>query len=435
MKRLLCLLLLALLLSGCSAAALPDASRPDPDPDTADGADGLSFRLTQTVYDNTARTDDGTALLRCRCTLPRLTLARDDGQPLDDDDPAAQKKLAVCAAFNAEMDALLTQTKATEAELIPLAASDLDFRLQTAAENGENASPFQAYESELDISSSYQTSRLLSFCLIFYSNTGGAHPNTALRTWNFDLATGEFLTYDHFTDDEPAFRAALSGAIMRQIDSLGLQAYYYDDYATYVENLAYTSVYFTDEGITVLFDEYTIGPHAAGTPSFLISYPLIADLLGERGLALLELPQSAFLLADFLSARDLWCLFHGSSLPVDSAVSTVLDDTVYFRVSDPSLSSLDALRALLCTRFSSALADEWLASGPYREIDGTLFSSAVPAAPADDSAQLSLLLSGNGGEVIASFPDEGDAAERRFPFTLEDGRAVFTEFDGYWRFA
>lgn len=451
MKRSLCLLCALCLLTlsaGCAADSVPNENLEN-EGRIAERA--VCFALTQDECTEEITDDDGTLLLYTAWTLPRLTVWDESGTTVDrrDDDvslsPGEQRALTVCETFNDEMDRLLAEKREGAEDLLDMAKSDIAIRKELEA-SGEGFGEFVPYADELRIVSQYQTDTLVSVCVLSCSSSGGAHPNAAYYTWNFDLTSGEFLTYEDFAADEAVFRAAVSDEIMDQIFYRRLSEYYYDDYETYVQNLAYTNVYFDADGMTVLFDEYTIGPHAAGTPSFFISYGILADRLGERGLALLSLPQEAFLLADFYHARELWELFNLCPLKADYSSSVEIDGVFRSRVVAEGVSSLDDLRAMLCEYIDEDLAETWIAEGPYLEPDGVLYTAA--ASRGKDltlgEERLWVELSDGGGEVVAALSrvsynertdtwDIGEETEqRRFPFVLRDGGAVFTAFDAYW---
>lgn len=446
MKRVLCLLCLVTLLAGCAAPSAPEQPGSAEPPLTLPAEQTAEFRLTQDEYTNEVFDDDGTLLLTTSWTLPRLLLTDADGTPIERGSdaaltPGAQRGLAVCDAFNAETAQLLAQRKEFEVDLEDMARSDIALRRELAA-SGEGFGEFIPYVDELSLVHTYQTGTLVSVCTMAYSSTGGAHPNTAFHTWNFDLTSGKFLTYEDIAADESTFRAAVSGEIMRQISAQGLAEEYYDDYATYVENLAYASVYFSEGGMTVLFDEYTMGPHAAGTPTFFVSAGLFADLLSERGLALLALPEEAFLLADFFHARELWACFHTKTLPLDETGTVDADGMRCYRVNYPGVATMSDLRALLCTCLSGDVADAWLAAGPYREVDGVLCCAAERVTGGGEmsgSEEYAVERSDGGGEVVVTRTQtcydaadgtwHTDESEQRFPFVMQDGGAVFTAFD------
>ena len=100
---------------------------------------------------------------------------------------------------------------------------------------------------------------------------GGHQEDTLKTTFNyvdadklagFDLTTGEFLTLDGL-DAQPSTDSALGEslthtlamAVLEQIDAQGLSEYYFEDYASYIFDLAANaSFYFNDKGMTIVFD-------------------------------------------------------------------------------------------------------------------------------------------------------------------------------------
>lgn len=82
-------------------------------------------------------------------------------------------------------------------EMAAGAEEDRAFRAESGLE-------WHPYELELDCSL-YQTEELISVQAEYYSYTGGAHPNTVLLAWNYDLTTGQFLTPEQLAADGQAF--------------------------------------------------------------------------------------------------------------------------------------------------------------------------------------------------------------------------------------
>ena len=99
-------------------------------------------------------------------------------------------------------------------EVTAWAEEELAFR----TESGGNWTP---YTLELDCSV-YQTEQMVCIQAEYYSYTGGAHPNTVLLAWNFDLMTGQFFAPEILAADGQIFLDAVRDEIIRQIDMLSL---------------------------------------------------------------------------------------------------------------------------------------------------------------------------------------------------------------------
>ena len=59
-----------------------------------------------------------------------------------------------------------------------------------------------------------------------------------------------------------------------------------------VRKLEYTQMYFDESGLNILFEEESIGPHAAGIPAFAVPYDQLMPYLNERAMNLLELDET-----------------------------------------------------------------------------------------------------------------------------------------------
>ena len=452
MKRLLCILIAAaaaFMLTACGSAA------PEADGDTVQTAETeYGFQVVTEVISEEVKADDGTVLLNGSYELPRLTLtATLDGEEVElVESEADAQKLAVRDAFNAEMEKY-RQTVLSFFREISGWAKDL-YEVSLA----DGFAWHSAFADEVKVEKTYQTpGGLLSIYATGYSYTGGAHPNSSFKTWNFDLNTGEFIGYEDIAADEDEFRAAVVANILEQICEQGLSEYYYDDYDSYVRDLAYASVYFDESGMTVLFEEYTMGPHSAGIPTFTVPYEYFIHLLNERGetLILPYLPQETLVLADFYEAQELWSYFDLVTMPLDYEKSAEVDGYVYNRVNYREISTMAELRALLLTRFDEPVVDDLLAPDEngfahYRDIDGVLYG--VDAARGSDLTRgeatyaVELDADGNAGKVIATVEEyageptlneetgryEQTAAGYvtvEFPFVQTENGARFTHFE------
>lgn len=116
--------------------------------------------------------------------------------------------------------------------------------------------------------------------------TGGAHPGKGNVCYLFDLEAGEMVSIDDIADGA-AFRSAVAEEVLAQIEKDGLAEGYYDDYETTVREQNEIQYFFSENQVTVYFQDYTLGPYAAGYPVFTISAELYRPTLNERGLRLL----------------------------------------------------------------------------------------------------------------------------------------------------
>ena len=453
MKKLLALLTacsLALTLAACGAKTEPSdtGSADEPAEETLKIVLGTPLSDEAETY-----ADDGTLVLTEKYELPQLALQTADGTIVSDAPAqtngagnAQSAEAAVCDAFNAEMQRVLTSLHAESAET---AQNARDY--YNSLEDKSNF--FGPWASELTTTGAYQTDGLLSVTAEAYTYYGGAHPNTAARTWNFDLTTGEFLTLDALDAQSSTDGAlgktligTLSYSVLDQIREQNLSEGYFEDYESYVNDLSTNAnFYFDAEGINLVFDVYVIAPYAAGPQTFHIPYSTFYNALSPSTQSLLDVPQDEIVLADYYTTQTLWSWFYMTTAPLDTDGAPAAEEgfLTYYRCAIDGVTTMDALRELLYRHVSEEVADEWLAEEPVRfaEYDGVLCSYQ-----ADRGSDLTIggtdykvTFDGDGGELTQTVSRQdwdadgnvyltGETDEYVYPFTLVDGHAVFSAF-------
>lgn len=461
MKKLTALLLtltLTLSLAACGAQEVtvkPDDASPAPVPTDAVEST-LHFALGEPLkYAEEFTADDGTLLLSVSYELPQLELYTADGAlytlPMTSNTADVQPKaVAVRDTFNAEMAQKLAESKAWSESLL---ADARDHYESIEDEYREYWSP---YADELVAEVSYMTEGLVSASAVAYSYYGGAHPNGGWYGWNYDLTTGEFLTLDSL-DAQPSnindlgetLTHTLALFILDEIDEQGLAGDYYDDYYSYIFDLAANANYcFTDTGMTVIFDAYVIGPYAAGAQIFDIPYHAFYNALDAHTQSLLDVPRDERVLADYKCAETLWSWFYLMTAPIDTGTTGAeVDGIEYCRVACGALDSLEALRELLTTYVSAEVADEWLGTeGRFIETNGALYTVTADRGSnwsiANERFAVEWTDETHGTLVqtvdVQDFDATGElaltgATERyEYPFTLTNGHAVFSAFPCPW---
>ena len=135
---------------------------------------------------------------------------------------------------------------------------------------------------------------LLCVEMHYSSYSGGAHPNSWRVAVSFDLNTGEAVKIMELAEDSEGLRAAVKENLLYQIREsdiwmeYGAEAFF-EDYEDTVGNWADQCLVFDDNGLTVVFNPYTIAPYATGELSYLIPYSLLQPYLNGRAMQLLGL--------------------------------------------------------------------------------------------------------------------------------------------------
>ena len=447
MKKLFAsLLTLSLLLSLTACGGNGDPTDPDAPKPSQPETPELTFAVgTPLTHESTYTADDGTLLLHTNYELPQLELRTADGALYEPGAAATQSAaVAVRDAFNAEMERCYAAVLSNESELAQEARDHY----------GSDSMSFEYiyYEDELLGEVVYQTDGLISVLANAYAFYGGAHPNTSTLAWSFDLTTGEFLTLDGL-DAQPSTDSALGEslthtlamAVLEQIDAQGLSEYYFEDYASYIFDLAANaSFYFNDKGLTIVFAPAVIAPYAASAQKFEIPYSRFYNALDAHTQSLLDVPQDEIIIADYYTTKTLWSWFNMTTPPVDSgAPGITVDGLPLARVTLGDVNTLDELRALLCEHVSAELADEWLATGRFVESDGALYAAWADRGSdiTIDTESYLVAWNGDAGEIMQTItrrewndetgdfvPVPGSETYYGYPFTTMNRHAVFSAF-------
>ena len=453
MKKLFAsLLTLSLLLSLTACGGNGDPTGPDAPKPSQPETPELTFAVgTPLTHESTYTADDGTVLLIEKYDLPQLEVRTPANEvytpPVSNAAVDVPQEYAAALAFNAEMQHAADALDASAQEALAMA------REHYAGLDEEQRAYWANYAEELIVDDICQFSGLVSVWGGGYSNYGGAHGWESIRAWSFDLTTGEFLTLDGL-DAQPSTDSALGEslthtlamAVLEQIDAQGLSEYYFEDYASYIFDLAANaSFYFNDKGMTIVFDPAVIAPYAASAQKFEIPYSRFYNALDAHTQSLLDVPQDEIIIADYYTTKTLWSWFNMTTPPVDSgAPGITVDGLPLARVTLGDVNTLDELRALLCEHVSAELADEWLGSTEqrYRDIDGRLYVMSAgrggneslggytcTAALDGDSGVLTqtvVLLAWD--DTAQAWADTGKTEAYEYPFTLVNGHAVFSAF-------
>lgn len=115
----------------------------------------------------------------------------------------------------------------------------------------------------------YNENNQLSIIFYDYRFTGGAHGNTLVTTFNFDLKTGEQYTLDDFIKSEHMYQVVTN--YTKEYARKHPEIFYSDvnDWKDFnVSNK--TNFYLAKDGIYLIFQQYEVGPYVSGTPAVFI---------------------------------------------------------------------------------------------------------------------------------------------------------------------
>ena len=248
--RKLTALILILLLCGCAATAVVSVPEPPvqeelPPVEVLPSQEVISYTVGMSVWTDEALTEDSTQLATYTFVLPELRAVREDGTVIvEPQNDAEEQALSAIAAFNEKFG---KWARAEEFHEIVSWAEE-----QYASMTAEGIEWFAPYALELDCTV-YQTDHIISVSGIYYSYTGGAHPNTWRLGWNYDLETGEFMDLE-MLGEGTELNEAVAAEIIRQAqipleDGLVRVEMYWEDYEEIVANWSSYAVTFGETGM------------------------------------------------------------------------------------------------------------------------------------------------------------------------------------------
>lgn len=287
MSTMIALFIVLSTLIGCAGETLTNVKNALPEP-----AASLTLAVEIENYAETVRDEDGAALAICSYDLPVLRVLLEDGSPLKEAATEGERRaLEMAETFNARFSAW----KDNPQTLAKGAKEDRAFRNESEQEP-------MAYTDDLSCTV-YQTETLISVSGVYYTYTGGAHPNSILMSWNFDLDTGAFFEpeiLDEGGDLREPVRLALVKQARETAAEMGMapKDFYWGDYETILADWSSYAVSFDESGMTVAFSPYELACYAAGPQVFYLTYDQLRPHLGQHGRELLGLEEGSAAKAD-----------------------------------------------------------------------------------------------------------------------------------------
>lgn len=277
MSTMIALLLVLSALTGCAGESLANVKNALPDAPSRE----ISWQLDYSTYDEAFTGEDGSTLAYCNYTVPQLQAVGEDGAAVTEAaGPEAERALEAADAFNRRF----ADWRADAPHIREILA-------QAPAGGG------QPVVEQLTCTA-YRTGRLVSVSGEYYNYTGGAHPNTMLLSWNFDLDSGTFFETE-LLEEDGRLKEFVAGELVRQAEEEALKNglapgdYFWEDYEDILADWCSYAVSFDEEGMRVGFSPYELACYAAGAQVFRLSYDQLRPYLGQHGRILLGLEEES----------------------------------------------------------------------------------------------------------------------------------------------
>lgn len=269
MKRLLPLLLALLLLAGCGKGDEGGNVAVTPVPPTYEEPD---YRLQVTQFERQFADTDGVVLLALSYQHGALVVPNMDRlSPADRE--AAQRNIR---EFNRQMEEVRQQAVAAAQETNQDVSADRP----------------EAFTDDTTVRCTIQGD-IVSVLMQRSGYSGGAHPWSFVRSYVFDLSGARFLDPTQVADDPDGFRVRVTQLLIDKADALGEEytSGYWEDYREVISRWNETAAVYGEDGLTVIFSVYDLGPYALGQVELHVTWEELTPLLGAGGLALLGMAE------------------------------------------------------------------------------------------------------------------------------------------------
>ena len=109
---------------------------------------------------------------------------------------------------------------------------------------------------------------VLSLRLTLTHFTGGAHPMTFIKEYNFDLSSGNVLKLSDIFNKDETYNMVIDNFIRDKFKE-NPENYFVDEFKGVTKDTEY---YLTKDNLVIFFQLYEIAPYSAGIPEFKIPY-------------------------------------------------------------------------------------------------------------------------------------------------------------------
>lgn len=226
---------------------------------SSEAEENTSSKITVTFQEtlDEIKADDGTVILTSSVQMPVVSI--------EGAEDIAEK-------INADISAYY-ETFSSDEE-ISIAKEDY------AASLGEDGWTFFGYASDISAKVTRMDDAVISFELVSYSYTGGAHGNYGSIGRNYDVKTGELLSFDEISEDYEAFHATVLDYMVNLAESPSYKDKLFGPSKADLDSALFRpeSWVFTLSGISFLIDPYILGPYASGEIYFMLPYEKAYDL-------------------------------------------------------------------------------------------------------------------------------------------------------------
>ena len=237
-----------------------------------------AYQLDETSSGERFALEDGTLLAYYSCQTLRLSVSHPE-EMSDEDRRQAERN---AESFNQMMEQLMEQ--AAEG------GEKLGESARAAYDQGFRGTAF----TDVTTASGTICGLIVSVRVDNSGYSGGAHGNGYTDGYLFALSVGRFIEPIQIADDPEGFRLGAAELLIKKAEEDEQKKLeYWSDYQSILSRWNEGTVLFDDQGMTVVYSYYELGPYAMGPVEFFLSYDEIRDLLGPGGLDHLGMAEGA----------------------------------------------------------------------------------------------------------------------------------------------
>lgn len=270
MKKELAVFLTActLLLAACAGLAASDPVSLASREETQEAREEPEYGAKTIAAEEWFYAEDGEELAHYKYTLPAIYVNNEDALSAEDAEKAGQ----AVDTYNAMMESLLEDYKERGTAIY-----------NDALEIYQTGTLTEPYYDTV-CSGGWEAGDILSNCVVTYTYTGGAHPNSYHRGYLFDLKSGQFIDPTQLADDPAAFRTGVEKLLLEKAEEDARRENFWEDYADVIARWNEAGLEFDELGLSVIFSPYELGPYTCGEITLRLGWEELEPLLGPGGM-------------------------------------------------------------------------------------------------------------------------------------------------------
>lgn len=181
--------------------------------------------------------------------------------------------------INGILDTMDTEYKTNSANLIAYAKEFLE-------ENGTEL--FYSYSNYQELGIARHDDAVVSILSMSSLYSGGIHPNSIQTACNLDLKQQKILTLEDviYESGAQALAELVSAEVQAKFEPLGEYALFDDYLQTIEQSMTYGTMtpywYFNDAGLVIFYNQYELGPYAAGIIRVELAYERLDGILRDE---------------------------------------------------------------------------------------------------------------------------------------------------------